>query len=48
MIFPENRLLADDSNEISYLIFPKIKKNVAEIDVCCSHDWRFKGYIKSA
>ena len=26
MIFHENRLLADDSNEISYLIFSKIGK----------------------
>ena len=26
MIFHENRLLADDSHEISYLIFPKFGK----------------------
>ena len=29
MIFHENRLLADDSHEISYLIFSKIGKDVA-------------------
>ena len=34
MIFHENRLLADDSYEISYLIFSKIKKNVAKFFVC--------------
>ena len=44
MVFHENRLLADDSHEISYLIFfSKIKKDVVKIVVCCSHDWRFKG-----
>ena len=31
MIFHENRLLADDSHEISYLFFPKIKKDVAAV-----------------
>ena len=43
MIFHENRLLADDSHIISYLIFVEIGKNVAKFVVCCSHDWRFKG-----
>ena len=48
MIFHENRLLADDSHEISYLIFfQKIRKNVAKFVVCCSCDWHFKGYFKS-
>ena len=42
MIFHENRLLADDSHEISYL-FLKIGKDVAKFVVCCSRDWRFKG-----
>ena len=47
MIFHENRLLADDSHEISYLIFSKNKKDVAKMVVCCSRDWRLrviKGY----
>ena len=43
MIFHENRLLADDSHGISYLIFSKIKKDVANFVVCCSSDWCFKG-----
>ena len=30
MIFHENHLLADDSHEIAYLIFSKIRKDVAE------------------
>ena len=42
MIFYENRLLADDSHEISYLILWKIKKDVAKFVVCCIHDQRFK------
>ena len=41
MIFHENRLLADDSPEISQLIFVKIKKDVAKFVVCCSRDWHF-------
>ena len=45
MIFHENRLLADDSHEIyNTLLFSKILKDVAKFVVCCSHDWRFKGY----
>ena len=24
--------------------FPKIKKNVTKFVICCSRDWRFKGY----
>ena len=43
MIFHENRLLADDSHEISYLIFSKIGKDVAKFVVSCSCDWRSKG-----
>ena len=43
MTFHENRLLADDSHEISYLIFSKIGKDVAKFVVCCSCDWCFKG-----
>ena len=39
MIFHENRLLADDSHEISYLIFSKIGKDVSKFVVCCSCDW---------
>ena len=31
MIFHENRLLADDSHEISYLIFSKTRKDVANL-----------------
>ena len=31
MIFHENRLLADDSHEISYLIFLKIVKDVTKV-----------------
>ena len=44
MIFHENRLLADDSHVISYLILSKIGENVASFVVCCSRGWRFKGY----
>ena len=42
MIFYENRLLADDSHEISYLIFSKFSKDVAKFVVCCSCDWRLR------
>ena len=42
MIFHENRLLADDSHVISYLIFVKIGKDVAKFVVCCSRDWHFE------
>ena len=45
MIFHENRLLADDSHEISNLIFSKIKKGVANFVVCCSCDWHIKGSV---
>ena len=27
------------------LFFLKIKKDVTKSDICCSHDWRFKGYF---
>ena len=44
MIFHENRLPADDSHEISYLIFfLKIRKDVAKFVVCCSRDCHLKG-----
>ena len=39
IIFHENRLLADDSHEISYLIFfSKIMKDVTKFVICCSPD----------
>ena len=41
MMFHENRLLADDSHEISYLISSKIRKNITKLVVCCSRDWCF-------
>ena len=28
------------------LFFAKIRKDVAKFVVCCSRDWRFKGYNK--
>ena len=38
-----NRLLADDSHEISYVIFfPKIRKDDENFVVCCSCDWRLR------
>ena len=44
MIFHENCLLADNSHEISYLIFfSKLMKYVAKFVVCCSCDYGFKG-----
>ena len=43
MILHENCLLADNFYEISYLIFSKIRKDVAKFVVCCSRDCRFKG-----
>ena len=42
MLFHENRLLADDSHEIYYLIFFEISKDVAKFVVCCSRDGHFK------
>ena len=48
MIFHENCLLADSSHEMSCLIFSKIRKDVANFVVCCSRDWRFKGYNSKA
>ena len=44
MIFHENRLLADDSHEISNYFFLKIRKDVAKFVVCCNPDWRFESY----
>ena len=35
--------MADDSHEISYLIFFEIGVDVSKFVVCCSGDWRFKG-----
>ena len=40
MTFHENRLLADNSHEIQYLIFSKIQKDVEKFVVCCSRDWQ--------
>ena len=37
--------MADDSHEISYLIFSRVMKDVAKLVVCCSRDWRFKDKI---
>ena len=48
MLFHENRLLAEDFQEISYLdtlFYSKIRKAVSKFAVCCSHDWRFKGKV---
>ena len=44
MIVRENCLLADNSHEISYLIYLENKKDIAELVICCSRDWRFKGF----
>ena len=43
MLFHENRLPADDTHEISYLILVENTENVAKFVVCCSRDWHFKG-----
>ena len=43
MIFHEDCLLADNSLEIPFLIFSKIRKDVGKFVVCSSCDWRFKG-----
>ena len=43
MVFHENCLLADDSHEISYLTFSKIRKDVKKFVVRCSRHWPFKG-----
>ena len=46
MIFHENCLPADDSHEISFLIFfSKIRKDVAKFVVCCSHDFKFQFFL---
>ena len=54
MIFNENRLLTDDSHEISYEIaylelsfILKIRKDVTEFVVSCYRDWRFKVFTKT-
>ena len=36
--------LAEDSHEISSLIFSENNEKVFMTAVCCSRDWRFKGY----
>ena len=38
MIFHDNHLLADDSHEVSYIIF-SISQDISKFVVCCSHDW---------
>ena len=45
MIFHENRLLADDSHKISFLIFSENwKKKLQNLSSAqCSCDWHFKG-----
>ena len=43
MIFHENRLLADDSHEISYLVFFENWKDVTKFVICCRREWCFKG-----
>ena len=48
MIVHENCLLADNSHEISYLIFSKIRKDVGKIVVCCSCDWVKLSALSSA
>ena len=35
MVFHENRLLPEGSQDISYQIFSKIRKDVAKFVVCC-------------
>ena len=47
MVFHEYRLLGDDANEISNLIFSKIGKDVQKFVLCCSHDWHFKVKIST-
>ena len=41
MIYHENRLLADDSHEISYLIFFKKRQNL-KLSSAANYRWRFK------
>ena len=43
MIIHENRLLADDSHEISYLILFETRKDGTQFVICCSGDWCFRG-----
>ena len=47
MIFHKNRLPADDSHVIPYLIFSKTRKDVAQYIVCCSRDRLLKGKSRS-
>ena len=42
MIFDENRLLAEDSHEILFLIYIlKIRKDITKFVVCYRRDWGF-------
>ena len=44
MIFHENRLLTDDSHEISYLIFfGKLGKMLQNLSSTANYRWRFMG-----
>ena len=47
MIFHENRLLADDSHVISYLIFSKIWKDVAKLAVAADYNFKFAAFSKT-
>ena len=40
-------MLADDSHEISYLIFSKIRKDGAKFVVCCNRDGALYVYFIS-
>ena len=41
-MFHENPLLAENSHEISYLIFSKIRRVVTKFVFCCSRDWHLR------
>ena len=44
MIFHENPLLANDSQENHTLFLSKTRKDVAKFVICCIHDWRLKDF----
>ena len=44
MIFHEDRLLADVSHEISYLVFFENLERCGKCVVCCSRGWSYKCY----
>ena len=44
-MFQVNPLLAEDSLETSSLIFSEKQWKIFLNVVCCSRDWRFKGYF---